>query len=456
MYRRVMSYCIIISAITAFLALPSHAIEFQPLGFEAASMGGAGVATAKGSFAPYYNPALLPEHINGFQMSVSTGVGIRELNIVDHIDTLADIDIDENIEAVENVAFDLLMIAALVADGTADAQLGDPEPTARDIATIKQEIRSLASFNGVQIMPSLSVGMQVGNFGLGVYGISEGTAYAVIDPDYLDIIVGDANSAVPFIEYDEQTDLLIVSDQNAYEASSLQYALEEGIDYLKITGLAYMEIPVAYGHKFTTYDWGDINCGASFKLMPGYTYDQRIDLDTASGDLEDEMTDAQNSDMSWGIDLGVLYKPKAVPKLSLGLVAKNINTPKFETATGDHFKVNPQVRFGCAYDFWGDRITMALDMDLTANETFIPGYDSQMIGGGINFHPFSWISLRAGAMSNMKESVEGTVLTGGLSIGVKWLQIDLAGQYATKQGEFDGNSIPKYSKVQFALVSKWF
>ena len=60
------------------------------------------------------------------------------------------------------------------------------------------------------------------------------------------------------------------------------------------------------------------------------------------------------------------------------------------------------------------------------------------------------------AMSNMKESVEGTVLTGGLSLGVKWLQIDVAGQYSMKEGEFDGSKIPRYSKVQIALVSKWF
>ena len=86
MYQRVMSYFIIILAITAMLAMPSHAIEFQSLGFDAGSMGGAGVAAAKGSFAPYYNPALLPEQLNGFQMSVSTGIGIREVNVVDQID----------------------------------------------------------------------------------------------------------------------------------------------------------------------------------------------------------------------------------------------------------------------------------------------------------------------------------------------------------------------------------
>ncbi|MGA1866943.1 MAG: conjugal transfer protein TraF [bacterium] len=460
MHQRIISYFILISAIATLLALPTQAIEFPSLGFEAASMGGAGVASANGSFAPYYNPALLPEHSNGFEMSVSTGVGIREVNVVDHIDNLAEIGIEDTFSQVEDEAFADPCIDW--SSGTLTFYAGLDPNVREDIRAIKHELDSIANdMNGIQIMPSLTVAMQVWNLGFGVYGISEATAYGIIDPERTDFIVEDSGV---YVRYDPNTDQLILTDPNDYRNNSLQYAVEgdpndpdvNPTTYLKLAGLAYMEIPISYGHKFITSDWGDINVGASFKLMPGYTYDHEIKLDTESGDLEDQMEDAQKSDMSWGIDLGVLYKPVVLPNLTIGLAAKNINTPKFETATGGHFEVKPQIRAGFAYKLWENRITMALDMDLTKNETFIPDYDSQYIGGGINFHPLSWFSLRAGAMSNIQESIEGTVLTGGLSLGIKWLQIDVAGQYSMKEGEFDGSKIPRYSKVQVALVSKWF
>ena len=54
----------IIFVFCIFLSVSVYAAEFQPLGFEALSMGGAGVASSKGSYAAYYNPALLavPRH----------------------------------------------------------------------------------------------------------------------------------------------------------------------------------------------------------------------------------------------------------------------------------------------------------------------------------------------------------------------------------------------------------
>lgn len=99
--------------------------------------------------------------------------------------------------------------------------------------------------------------------------------------------------------------------------------------------------------------------------------------------------------------------------------------------------------------------TLAFDLDLTTNETFIEGYDAQFAGGGISFHPVSWCSLRAGAMKNLKENDEGLIVTAGLGLGIKWFQLDLAAQMATKTGEYDGTEIPRYGRVQLAFVSKW-
>ena len=190
--------------------------------------------------------------------------------------------------------------------------------------------------------------------------------------------------------------------------------------------------------------------------MPGKTYDMAVNIDTASEDLSDKLEDAEKNDTSFGIDLGFLYQPAGIANFAVGLVCKNLNTPKFDTASGGELEADPQVRTGVAYNMLGNMITLAADLDLTNNETFIPGYDSQMLGGGINFHPLSWLSLRGGLMRNLKESDDGTILTAGIGFGIKWFQFDLSGHYSTEDGSYDGNDIPRYAKVQLAIVSKWF
>jgi hypothetical protein len=435
MCRRLLHFFVFIVSI--LIAIPAFAVEFQPLGFEASSMGGAGVASARGSYAPYYNPALLAEHKHGMQISISAGVGVREVNISDSIDTLSEIDIDDTLD-----------------EFASNAVIGDPVPpdVQNDIAAITDALTVLTKQNGVQLMPSANLGMQMGNYGFGVYGVSEATAIAIVDPNRLDFIVEEGGF---YLKYDESTGLYDFSNQTEYEASSLEYAIDQGLTYLELTGLAYLEVPIAYGRSFPT-SLGKLNCGISFKIMPAYTYDLNVKIDTESDDISDAMKDAEKRDTGFGVDFGLLYKPPILSNFSLGLVAKNINTPEFETIEGDTLEVKPQVRAGLACDLLGDILTLAIDADLTSNETFIPDYESQFIGGGVNFHPFSWLSLRGGAMSNTREKDEGIIWTAGLGFGLKWFQLDLSAQYSSKEGEFDGTTIPRYGRAQVSIVSKWF
>ncbi len=422
-------------------------MEFQPLGYESLSMGGAGVASARGSFATYYNPALLAEHRHGAQVSIAGGLGLREINLADHIDKLADVDVTKTIDDTISYIEDYVR-----QKGSLPSELS-PE-LQRNYQTIVSELRALTNRNGLALMPSASISLQIGNLGIGIFGLSEGTAYAVINPNYLDIVIkADVNGTTYYASYDPTANSLLPSNAATYNSSSLEYALDNKLTYLKLTGLAYLEIPVAYAHRLHT-PWGTLDFGGAVKLMPGWTYDGVIDIDTASGDINSKLKDYDKTDTSWGVDLGVLYKPKFVKGLSIGLVGKNLNTPEFDTAQGRTYEIDPQVRLGLAYDF--SMFTLAFDADLTKNSTFIPDYDTQYIGGGLNFHPFSWLCVRAGAMKNLAESDEGVVLTGGLGFGLKWFQVDLAAQVSTKSGEFDGNDIPRYARVQLSLVSKWF
>ncbi|MBN2845552.1 MAG: conjugal transfer protein TraF [Deltaproteobacteria bacterium] len=440
MFRKLLIY--LIPVIMLVPSAPSCAAEFQIIGFDSVSMGGAGTAMSRGSFATYYNPALLAEHKNGLEVSLSAGLGLREVTLAESLDNLSDIGIEEALGNIENYLPTSLPLNGLPAD------------LRNDVIAIQDILFSIPDTNGLELMPSASLGIQVGNFGFGFYGVSEGTGYAVVDKDRLDIIVETSIPGYSYVKYDEENDEFILSDLPEYEQSSLLYALDEGKTYIQLTGLAYTSIPVAYARQFNTR-WGTLDLGGAFNVMPGYTFDKKINIDTESGSIKDEFDDAEEYDTSFGVDIGLFYEPQILQKLSLGLVAKNINTPKFDTCSGEELEVKPQVRGGVAYDLFGDKVTLALDADLTKNETFIPDYFSQFVGGGIRYQPFDWFSVRGGAMQNIQESQEGTIFTTGFGFGFKQFQLDLAGQCSTKQGEYDGQSFPRYSRIEIAFVSKW-
>ncbi|HEX2949671.1 MAG TPA: hypothetical protein VHV83_08900, partial [Armatimonadota bacterium] len=87
--------CLTISSVLA-----AHAYEFQPLGFESIGMGGAGVASARGPMAGYYNPALLTKSRHPFEMNIGAGMGIREENLANNIDQLSKCDLTGTLNTI--------------------------------------------------------------------------------------------------------------------------------------------------------------------------------------------------------------------------------------------------------------------------------------------------------------------------------------------------------------------
>jgi hypothetical protein len=399
-------------------------------------MGGAGVASARGSYAAYYNPALLARTRHGVEVSLAAGMGIREANLVAAADALADAGVDETLEALAK-----------------SPTVGNLVPAAiqENVRVIQEELGVLSDQNGLQLMPGAGLGVQVRNYGLGVYVLSEATAYARIDKQRQAFIVEDQGQ---YYAYDNDAATYALSDQAAYEATSLEYAIEEGLTYMQLSGVAYAEIPLAYGHRLDTRI-GVFGLGGAVKVMPGYSYNLRLDVDTESSDISDELVEAEEKDVAFGVDLGMIYVPDRLEDLTAGLVLKNLNTPAFDREGESAMKVKPQVRGGVAYDFLDDTLSVAMDLDLVPNETFLPSVDSQFLGGGVNYHPFTWLSVRGGLMTNLAESDDGVMFTAGLGIGCKYIQLDVSGQLSTEDSEFEGNTIPRYARAQVALVSKW-
>ena len=415
-----------------FAALAAQAYEFQPIGFESIGMGGAGVASASGAYAGYYNPALLTKHPYSVEVSLSGGTGIREYNLADNIDKLHDVDLDQIFDDILNNAV-----------------------TEEDEANITTTLEVLTAMsggqNGLFLMPTVSLGVQAQNIGFGVFGIADGSARAIIDPDHLRMIVHDTETDT-YLEYTSGT--VVESNADDYADYSLEYAIDNDLNYLRLDGMALAEAPVSYARKFDL-PLGAISIGGSLKYMEAMTYAGRTRIDTESGEIQDQLDDNKKTSSALGVDVGLLLQPTAMPNLTFGLVAKNVNSPKFKSPVDDSdVKVKPMLRAGVAMALLNNTMDLAVDYDLTKNANSADT-ESQYLGGGVNFHPSSWLSVRAGAMQNVADSNEGTSLTAGLGFGLKWLQLDIAGVMSTKKGHFEGNSIPRYTRLNVSLVSRW-
>lgn len=248
-------------------------------------------------------------------------------------------------------------------------------------------------------------------------------------------------------------------------------SLDNNNTTVALTGIALFEVPISYGYKFDFGPKGKLGVGASAKIMQGTVYYQEAllfkDFKDGSSDFTKKIKDNKADSTTFGIDLGAMYRledVKYVGPINVGLVAKNINAPKFDGpkingVTADKIKVEPQLRAGVGLDpfSW---LSIAADMDLTKNKTVLPGRDSQLIGGGLEAHfdhwYILWLALRGGVYKNIGETGSKPIITLGFSLGPQWLRFDLNGAFATETARYDNKSYPNEAKVEFGLSTTFF
>ncbi|MDD2697605.1 MAG: conjugal transfer protein TraF [Arcobacteraceae bacterium] len=448
-----MSYKKISLSMFTVLSLTSlNAYEMKPMGFKATGMGGAGVASSRGSMATYYNPALLGMADYTSEISINAGIGIRENKLVDTVDQLNSLDLSDTIDRIAANA------------PNSGSNLSADKQNIQDAIEV---LNKIPNANGLQVLPSISLTGQFSRyFGIGVYGNADIRAKMVIDKSKLDIIVKDEATS-SYYQYDPINDNYIISTENSYKSNSLQYALEgdptadgDSSTYLNISSMIQTEVPVSFAYPIEKEN-GLLSLGISIKPMSVQTFSTDMKIDSDSNDIGDEYDKNKKTYSGYGVDLGVAYKEYNTG-LILALVGKNINSPSFKTTADgsgrvEEFKLDSFFRAGMSLPVWNDNVEFAIDADLQQSDTSYEGMKSQYVGGGMEFHPASWFALRVGAMKNIaSESIdEGMIYTAGLGFGLKWLQFDLSAQASQKTGTYDGNEIPKYANVNFSLISRW-
>lgn len=418
-----------LAVITALCITSASAMQFQTLGYKSVGMGGAGVASSSGSVATYNNPALLAK--TTYDVEISLGGGV---STYDH-------GAGASIQALDNSGF--MDSVDRLNNDTSSISVADKQ----NLITGKNIIVDMDG-DALEIAPHGYFAAQISGFGVGVFGSSDVVAEAIINQSHDQLIFTDGDGTYVHIA-DDGTET--VSSVGAYTTTSIEYAMNNGLTYLEAKGIVLVEVPVAYGHKIEL-SGGNLMIGGALKYMSGTTYVEQMKIDNSDSDTD---TKLDKTSTSFGIDLGLAYEPSFVNDLTIAIVAKNINSPEFDFYNGSTATVDPMIRAGVSYKIL-DSLEIAADVDLSKNDTFVVGVKSQMIGGGLNYQPTSWLSVRGGLMTNLDSNDQAEMIyTAGLGFGLKWFQVDLSAQMSQDSTTVDGESYPQYAKVNLALISRW-
>lgn len=472
------------AALAAALGLataPAAAIEFQPLG--TLGMGGAGVARPPDGLAPYWNPAAL-----AFNRRVATHLGVgagvtAHDDIVDDLDRLSRIDVDAIADFTGSPAND----RAIVADAVQMLALlrkidrGEGALSVRANALAGLHIRRLGfgvygtgeaavrpDIDTLNVLPEAG-GVPIDAAALSALGVGVPPSNAFFSPAERAEIeaalaaAGVANPADVVSAFDAELHGSNEAGVTPAEATDALLALAEALgsggpidanaSMLRNRGIGLVEVPLSYGHPIRLGRLGSLGLGASVKLMRGRVYVS--DIEVFGIDAEealDELRESYRDSTAFGLDLGAVWWPNRT--IGIGVVGKHLNGPKFEAPIGPDFEVDPQVRAGVFWApfFW---LAFAADIDLTENDTALPGVRSRILGGGVEFAPLRWFRLRGGAYKNLAESGASPVLTAGVAIGVPWLTLDVEGAVAVDRTAYDGREYPEEGRLNAGITLRF-
>ena len=369
-------------------AAPVRALEWHAMGARAVGMGGTGVAAAQGPLAAYWNPAALGRpSSNSYGLAIPFGVHAALTGSV--------------IEGAKNL------------QNLKDSSVA-PTQAQIDDALAKMDQPG----SGLRVDAGFGADTKIGKLAIFFNGFSD---------------VG----AVPQV------------DRAAGNTTPL--AIRNGANNSKliVKGANIVELGAAYGHELPFAP--GLYLGGSLKLMNaqvGYVDYFVLRNNNNQNNIVSKLKDGATKSTNVGVDAGLLWDVArtfegASLKPRVGVVARNINNPKFTqpaaaTASGlsGKFSVNPQVRMGAAispFDWW----TLTTDLDLTRNLTPVDNAASRQFGIGSEFNVFNrpWLNipLRVGLMRNTEETSAGNVFTAGAGLNFLHVLLDVSAAVSNKR-----------------------
>ena len=225
-----------------------------------------------------------------------------------------------------------------------------------------------------------------------------------------------------------------VATSGAFVSSPVQVITSGGqtnlAGQMALRGLEARQAAFSYAYAFADKRF---SVGATGKIIQGAAYNNPNAPLQGGVDpnLMDNFGRAEIS-TSYGIDLGAMYRPSSW--LKFGVVAKDINQPTFDAPGGLQYKLTPQVRGGVAVNPWST-MTITADMDITSNQTLVPGLKSQVLSLGMEQTILSeFLSFRVGTYKNVRDAGSIFTPTAGLGLRIYSFRLDVAGGYDFDNG----------------------
>jgi len=490
-------------------AFSANAEQWKTLGTRPMGMGGAFVAIAQGPIAQYWNPAGLAisssKTVSGLEIPVTAGIEMTG-DIMKNASEIGDM--ASQLSAVQSAqetgaaitpaqAADFVKTMSLLSAMNDEGKGAMVELAGGANFKFSKVAISVNNFTTVGLNPyidttNLNLGIGGTDLGLTFTDVSIPAGYntAVTNltaalnqldngtPNAISnllcsggtcggLITSNADLAAALAHYatspDQLTQVANVISQYSNTAAPVVTGALSGGNYtnntsnLTLDAGSFTEIAFGYG-KFMKFLDG-LSLGGNVKMINGRMASSTFQFmqNSDTGDAFKNMLEDSKSSWAPAVDFGALWDVnKKYPKMPLnpkvGLVIRNINSPKFDRpeAVGGTYKLDRQARLGFSLQparFWN----LALDLDVTKNKTAVDGFDSRQLAFGteiniVNKKYFN-IPLRGGLMKNIAEKSSKMAYTLGTGVNLLYMHFDVAAAVSSDRTTLDDKKIPTRATV---------
>ena len=432
------------------VATASIAVPFNSFDPKSMAMGGAGVAVANPSTAPFFNPALLSVAHQDDDFSLELPViGARVFDPDDFVDAVDEFD-DTVVDRLD-ISIDQYNASATQAN--ADQVISDINAVNDEVLTLSDKpfqfeggAGIVLSIPGEKFGVAISASATASFSGVLNYADAETVSNMTSDLNALSVLGACFDGSLTtqaqveacvsatladgfnYVDIDPNSPTFgevtfTASSTNATDPSDVQSTVQ-------VLGVVLADVGVTISREMAMFGT-EIAIGLTPKVVSVTIFDYTASADNA--DADDVDGDDYSTDYSdFNLDVGVAINHKNGWRS--GLVIKNIITQDYdamntdpatgiETATGTVISLKPQARAGVSHtNSWS---TVALDVDLTKNEGLgLAADDSQYVALGIELDAFGWAQLRFGYRADTVNS-DRDVLSAGIGISPFGVHIDL-------------------------------
>ncbi|MEM6162553.1 conjugal transfer protein TraF [Erwinia sp. P6884] len=356
------------------------------------AMGGTGVASSSYGSAVLANPALMTKAQPEDDVSIilpAAGAQLSDKNkLIDKVDDLTD-----SVDRYQDIA----------RNGITFADIPRARAAAGDLADQLRGIKNGEAYGTAGAAVAVTIPNSVLPFAFvtKAYGTAHvTTAVSQGDIDYLQSVADGLRVPQP-------------GDQDNLTSAALG------------RGAIVYDYGIAVAHEFIIAGH-PVSFGVTPKLQKTYLYNYSASVYNYD---KSDFTEGRykNTDTGFNMDAGVATD--IGENWTLGLSAQNLISRDIETKEvngyKDTYQIAPIVTPGVS--FHTDRLTTALDVDITPTKRFKTQGESQYAGVGAEYRLLSWLQLRAGYRADMKSN-DTDVITAGFGLSpFNKVHLDLAG-----------------------------